>query len=246
MEKDKKKQAIKLCVLIFTIIIILVTAVTIMLKYEIEGDKNMPFNLSKMVIVSTAEGKEKKGNEKWNFDIIQNNDFYFYIDKNYKYHGSDTYIEKVRIENIQVIKEPKVGQIKAYMPNSVDGRLYSYDNEYIIEESLEYKGGAKSNSQTLEIGSQGGNILIRFSNTGLGKYTSNDEKEILHDGTLLKKIDLTSEDINFAVSFDFVLETKNGTYSANIQMDMPVGDIIENGTASIEKDNIEDIIFKRQ
>ena len=58
MDKDKKKQAIKfwVAISIFTIIILLV--VTIMIRYEVEGDKNMPFNLSKIIMVSTAEGTE--------------------------------------------------------------------------------------------------------------------------------------------------------------------------------------------
>ena len=67
------------------------------------------------------------------------------------------------------------------MPNSTDGRIYSYDDTYIIEEKLEYKGASKSNSQTLEIGNQGGNILIRFSNVNLGEYSSDKDKEIIHD-----------------------------------------------------------------
>ena len=246
METDKTKQTIKLCLAITVVIVILAIVAMIMIKYEVEGDKNMPFNLSKIMIVSTAEGVENEGKNKWNFNIYQNNDLYFYIDKNNHYKGNDTYIEKVRIENIQITRAPKAGEIKAYMPNSVEGRLYSYDNTYIIEEKLEYKGAGKSNSQTLEIGSQGGNVLIRFSNTNLGGYSSNDDKEIIHDGTLLKKLQLTQEDINFAVSFDFIIEVQNYKYKANIQLELPYGNIVENGTESIEKVDMEDIIFKRE
>ncbi len=65
MDKEKKKQIIKLCVavLVFAIIIILVAAV--MIRYQVEGDKNMPFNLSKIIIISTAEGNETKGDKKY-------------------------------------------------------------------------------------------------------------------------------------------------------------------------------------
>ena len=48
----------------------------IMIRYQVEGDQNMPFNLSKMVIVSTAEGVEAEGKNKWNFNVYQNNDVY--------------------------------------------------------------------------------------------------------------------------------------------------------------------------
>ena len=217
-----------------------------MIKYEVEGDKNMPFNLSKIVIVSTAEGVEIEGKSKWNFNIYQNNDIYFYIDKNNEYLGNSTYIENVRIENIQITKEPTIGEIKTYMPNSLEGRLYSYDNTYIIEEKLEYRGGVKSNSQTLEIGNQGGEALIRFSNTNLGAYSSDTDKEIIHDGTLLNKLELKKENINFTVSFDFIIEVQNHQYRANIKLEFPYGNIIEEGTAIYEKTDMSDVIFKRE
>jgi len=246
VETEKRKQMIKLCAAISIFVIILIIVGIIMIKYEVEGDKNMPFNLSKIVVVSTAEGVESKGKNKWNFDIYQNNDIYFYIDKNSKYHGNDTYIEKVRIENIQITKAPKIGEIKSYMPNSTEGRLYSYSDTYIIEEKLEYRGATKSNPQTLEIGSQGGKALIRFSNINLGNYSSNEDKQIIHDGTLLKKLNLTQEDVDFTVSFDFIIEIQNHQYRANIVLDLPKGNILENGTESIEKVDMSDVIFKRE
>lgn len=246
METDKIKQRLKLCLAIIIVVIILAIVGMIMIRYEVEGDKNMPYNLSKIMIVSTAEGVENEGENKWNFDVYQNNDLYFYIDKNDNYKGNDIYIEKVRIENIKIINAPKVGEIKAYMPNSTDGRLYSYNNSYIIEEKLEYSGAGKSNSKTLKIGSQGGNALIRFSNTKLGVYSSDKDKEIIHDGTLLQKLKLKQDDISFTVSFDFVIEVKNYEYRANITLDLPYGNIVENGTESIEKIDMNDIIFKRQ
>ncbi len=246
MEREKIKQMIKMWGAISVLVIIFIIVGTIMIKYEVEGDKNMPFNLSKIMIVSTAEGVESKGKNKWNFNVYQNNDIYFYIDKNNHYKGNDTYIEKVKIENIQITKAPKVGEIKAYMPNSTEGRLYSYDKAYIIEEKLEYKGAGKSNSQTLEIGSQGGNILIRFSNANLGVYSSNDDKQIVHDGTLLNKLNITKEDINFTVSFDLIIGVPNHDYRANIELELPHGNILENGTESTEKIDMKDVIFKRE
>ena len=244
MEKDKKKQVIKLCLAVSIIAVILIIVIAIIIKYQVEGDKNMPFNLSKMVIISTAEGIESEGNSKWNFNIFQNNDIYFYIDKNDQYMGNDKQIEKVRIENIQINK-PIRGEIKAYMPNSVEGRVYSYAEEYIVDNKLEYRGATKSNPQTLEVGNQGGNVSIRFSNVNLGQYTSNEDTEIVHDGTLLKKLGISQEDIKFNVSFDFVIQVSNYEYTANINLDLPYGNILEEGTSSLEKVDMSDIVFKR-
>lgn len=246
MGTERESQIIKLCIAISVMIIIFILVAIIMIKYEVEGDKNMPFNLSKIVMVSTAEGVESKGKNKWNFDIYQNNDIYFYIDKNERYNGNDTRIEKIRIENIQIISAPQQGEIKAYMPNSTDGRLYSYEDTYIVEDKLEYKGASKSDSHTLEIGNQGGNALIRFSNTNLGQYSSNDDTEIVHDGSLLKKINLTQDNIKFTVSFDFIIELSNHQYRANIKLDLPYGNILDDGTSSFEKTDMSDVIFKRE
>lgn len=160
MDKERTKQIVKLCFVAAIVVIIFVIVGIIMIKYEVEGDKNMPFNLSKIMIVSTAEGVEEDGENKWNFDVYQNNDVYLYIDKNEKYWGNEAHIDKVRIENIQVLESPQVGEIKAYMPNSTDGRLYAYDKNFIVNEKLEYKGASKSNPQTLEIGNQGGSALF--------------------------------------------------------------------------------------
>lgn len=246
MDKEKKKQTIKLCVAVTIFAIIIILVVAIMVRYQVEGDKNMPFNLTKIIMVSTAEGVETEGEKKWNFDVYQNNDIYLYIDKNENYLGEDKIIKSVRIENIQVTTAPTKGEVKTYMPNSVKGRLFSYGDEYIVGDSLEYKGAESSNYQTLEIGSNGGSILIRFCNTGLGDYSSDEEDEIIHDGTLLDRIETTQEDINFNVAFDLVITVDNCSYRANINMELPCGNITEEGTCSLEKTDMSDVIFKRE
>lgn len=246
MDKERKKQTIKLCVAVTIFAIIIILVVAIMVRYQVEGDKNMPFNLTKIIMVSTAEGVETEGEKKWNFDVYQNNDIYLYIDKNENYLGEDKIIKSVRIENIQVTTAPTKGEVKAYMPNSVEGRLFSYGDEYIVGDSLEYKGAESSNYQTLEIGSNGGSILIRFCNTGLGDYSSDEEDEIIHDGTLLDRIETTQEDINFNVAFDLVITVDNCSYRANINMELPCGNITEEGTCSLEKTDMSDVIFKRE
>ena len=247
MDKEKKKQIIKLCVavLVFAIIIILVAA--IMIRYQVEGDKNMPFNLSKIIIVSTAEGNETKGKKKWNFDVLQNNDVYIYIDRNENYWGEEKTIKSVRLENINISKTPSKGEIKVYMPNSVEGRIFDYSDEYLVQEGkLEYKGGIESNTQTLEIGTNGGSLLLSFSNTGLGTYSSDEDKEITHDGTLLKRLKATYEEVQFDVNFDLVITVDNCSYRTNMTLHMPCGDITEEGTCSIEQTDFSNLVFKRE
>lgn len=246
MDKEKKKQTIKLCIAVTLFAIIVILVVAIMLRYQVEGETNMPFNLSKIIIVSTAEGVETEGEAKWNFNVYQNNDLYIYIDRNEEYGGESKTIKSVRIENINITNAPSVGEVKVYMPNSVEGRIFSYDESYIVGESLEYKGAEVSNTQTLEIGSNGGSLLVRFCNTGLGEYSSDEEDEIIHDGTLLNNIEVSEEEIVFDVSFDLVISVDNCSYRANINMQLPCGNIVEEGTSSIEKTDMSDVVFKRE
>lgn len=246
MDKEKKKQMIKMSIAIIILVIIILLVITIMIRYQVEGDKNMPFNLSKVILISTAEGNETKGKKKWNFDVFQNNDIYFYIDKNENYWGEEKTIKSVAIENINITKAPIKGEIKTYMPNSVEGRLFDYSDEYMVNDKLEFKGAEKSNPQTLEIGSNGGNLLLSFSNTGLGTYSSDKDDEITHDGTLLEKIGVTNEEIGFEVSFDIVITVDNCSYRGNLNFKLPCGNLLEEGTCSIEKTNFDDVIFKRE
>ena len=243
MITEEKKQTIKFIVAVSILVLIIVFVGIIMIKYEVEGETNMPFKLSKILIIGSAEGIERqKSDSRWDFSIYQNNDVYFYIDSNTK--ENDLLIKNVKISNIQVIKAPKKGVVKAYMPNSAEGRLYSYDEQFLVGEKLEYKGASQSSSTNLEIGSKGGEALIRFSNTDITNYTSEKDKQITHDGTWLKKVNISEEDVKFTVCFDFTIETTKNKYKANITLELPTGSL-EEGSCNLEKTDMSDVIFKR-
>jgi len=243
LEQEKKKQMIKFWIAISILLITVVVIATIMIKYEVEGDQNMPFNLSKIILVSKAEGIQVEGETKWNFDIYQYNDVYLYIDKNEGYKGKNNIINNVRIENIQLLKTPEIGEVKTYMPNSTEGRKFDYSENYIIKNSLTYKGAIRSNYQTLEIGNQGGEILFSFVNTRLKKYSSN--KDNINHDTLLKECDVKNEELEFKASFDLIIELSNYSYKANITLDFPQGNIIHEGTGILEITDMSNIAFKR-
>lgn len=244
MYETRKKEKIKACIAIGIIVLAILITGIIVMKYHVEGDSNAPFKLSKVTIVSNAEGIENENaEEKWNLSIAQNNDIYFSIEKN-EYNSKEEIIESVSIENIR-ITEVKEGKIKIYMPNSGNGELFKNSDEFeVLNGSLTYKGAAKSNAKTLEIGNQGGTIIARISNTNIGSYISNDDEEIKHDGTMLKKINKNIDDIKFSVTFDLTINLKNKKYVANIALDLPCeGDLLEKGTAS--KEITDNLSFKR-
>ena len=131
------------------------------------------------------------------------------------------------------------------MPNSEEGRLFSYDEQFEVKEKLEYKGASQSSSTNLAIGSKGGTALIRISNTDIGNYTSDKDKQIEHDASLLEKIETNKEKIKFKVSFDFIIETTKAKYKSNIELELPTGNLGEEKNCYLEIDDTSDIIFKR-
>lgn len=179
---------------------------------------------------------------RWNLNIIQNNDVYIDIIKN-KNYGKEEIIEEIIIDNFKVEDEPQKGEISIYRPNS-ENLSFSNDEEYKVENKIEYKGSQKSDLNNLEIANQGGLIVLRYVNQNLGNYKT-DEEEIIHDGTLLNKIGLTNQDIQFKVSFDISIELNSGRkYKANVNLQMPSGNLVEEGTTNSQIDGNE-IVFKR-
>ena len=75
-----KKNLVKKCLFITGIVISLVIVVLIMKKYEIEGEKRLPFSISKIFLVSTVDGKVVDDPSNiWNIGVTQVNDIYICI-----------------------------------------------------------------------------------------------------------------------------------------------------------------------
>ena len=56
MITEKRKETIKLIVAVAILALVLLGVGVMMIKYEVEGETNMPYQLSKIVIVGTVEG----------------------------------------------------------------------------------------------------------------------------------------------------------------------------------------------
>lgn len=239
---DKIKTAIAFIILVLLIFI----AIVVTYKYSIEGETNMPFKLSKIVIGSMVVSSDNPiTNDGIENEIIQNNGIYFEIKKNEKYE-KDATIKSIEIANIQVTKPPKKGYIKTYIPNTTENKKFTYSNDYTLEENvLTYKGASKSDTTTLEINNQGGIIGIAFGNTKLGTYNIMNEETII-DGTMLKNMNITDEDIKFTVNFDFIINTNGKKYKTNIKLDLPPSEITQSGKSSLEITDTNKYIFKRE
>ena len=249
MIKDKiknltNKKSFHLCMIIIIIAVILFVVGIIILQYNVEGEKNMPFKLSKISIISTQEGLDSEVvDTKWAFQVYQSNDIYLYISKNENYDKTEI-IKSINIDNIKVeTKEQK--NVNIYKPDSQEEKVIFKNKEENKVQNLEYLGDLESNLKQLKISNQGGVIAFRVSNDNLTKYTTNDD-EVNHS-ELLKKAGMTEETLKEKISFDLKINLESGKeYKTTVTIDLPVEGVVENGTALKEITDLEDIVFKRE
>ncbi len=240
----KGKKILHICVILGIIVLILIIAGIIMLRYQVEGETNLPFELSKMIVVSTAESNEIEAvaDTKWNFSVNQYNDIYLEIQKNDEY-TKNINIKNITFENFVIEKNSGAENIKLYRANS-EGKVVE-DEAHLVGSSLTYKGEKETNLDELKISNQGSIILLRSVNQNVCEVRSNDE-EIIHDGTLLAKGNANSEDLNYKLSFDVVIETSRDIkYKGTISIELPTGDVQTQGKTQLEKTDFSDVIFKR-
>lgn len=240
----KKIEIIKRCIFIFFIIIILMGVASVMLKYEVEGEKNLPYNLSKILVVSTVEGiQNDDGQNIFNINVKQANDLYLYIDKT---DSTDETIKQITLTNFNINKAPQKGQLAIYRPTGEINNLYTYSEQNYFGSSLTYTGSAIDDLKTLEISNNGGVIGCRISLDDLGIFVSNETTEIVYDGSLLQNLGITVDDIKFNISFDIQIETsENVTYQGTISIDLPAQDLIEKGSSNFEITDFGNVVFKR-
>ena len=230
--------------MIITIIAIIFFIVGILiLRYNVEGEKNMPFELTKISVISSSDGISKETvDTRWKFDLYQYNDIYLYIDKNNNYEGTET-ITSILINNI-VVEGQNSNKIKIYKPDSeAEQQIYINEEENVVQEIV-YAGGMESNLKNLEISNQGGLVSFRCSYDNLMEYAT-DELEI-NNQQLLSKAGITNEQLQAKLTFDFTISTQSGKqYQTNISLDIPIGDVVGQGTTSEEITDMSDFIFKR-
>lgn len=243
-EITNKKAFHIIVITIIMIVLLFILGITI-LDYNENGESNMPFNISKISIISTSEGFDKvsEGN-KWAFDINQNNDIFVYIKKNEGYGKTET-IKNIILDNFQIEKQSEKGEMKIFKPDISSETQIFTNKEENVQNSLEYIAGTESNFKNLQISNQGDKLAFRYSNVNVASYESNEEAEINH-AELLKKAGVTMEDIKGTLSFDITISLDSGKiFKATVSLELPVGDIIENAQQSLEITDFSNVVFKR-
>ena len=125
MIRDKLKQRIKFSIIMLIIAIAISAATFSIMIYQVEGEKEVPFELKKIIVISSASvsdvnndgmvNSETVGNQEvpteqqqnaeqqqkylWEKNVIQTNDICILLNKNEQFK-EDQIIKSVKIENI--------------------------------------------------------------------------------------------------------------------------------------------------
>ena len=243
MDNRTKNKMLKLSLTITITILVIFIAMMWLLTYHEEGETNIPFKISKIILVSSTDGVQHENSQaQWALDVNQNNDIYLYIDKN-KNYGKTELIENVKITNFNISKQTENGEIKIYKPSAEENKMFNNIQEFEVKE-LTYMGDLESNIKQSKISNQGGLIVFRCANNKISQYLADNVAEVNYN-QLLQMTNVNQEDLKINISFDIEIKIVNKkTYQATISLDLPTGDIITNGRTNLEITDLEDIVFK--
>lgn len=244
--KTNTKNILKRSLFLTFVLIAITIVISIVIRYDVEGEKKLPYSISKILVTSHAfadDNENKAEGTIWDINLKADNNIYIYIDKNDD-ETKET-IKSIKISNFKISNNPKIGNIKIYRPTGdLGNNLYQYSEQNYLDSEIIYTGANVDTLKNLEIRNEGGMIGFRVSLEDLGNYTSNES--VTYNGSLLSEIGVTNEDMKFSISFDLVITLDNNvSYTGNFSLDLPVGDIINEDEPHIELTDFSDVIFKR-
>ena len=244
MEQGIRKKIFHICMFISIIAIIFFIVGIIILKYHVEGEKDMPFEITNIKIISSVEGIDQENKqEKWNISINQNNDIYIYIEKNQNYKKTEV-IENIILDNFVITRKNEIGTNKIYMPSNNVTRIFE-NTESFSTQSIKFDGDIEQNIKELKISNQGGLLVFRIANDNVGTYVSNEDEEIKHN-ELLQKINIKESDFEEEVSFDITINlSSEKSYKAKIKLNITPSDFSKDGSSYQEINDLSNIVFKR-
>lgn len=161
IQTNKNKKVNDVCIIIFFLCLALTIVFCLMYKYHVEGETNMPFNITKLIVISSAKTKELEKNEEgYQANIMQNNDIYIAIEKNENYKKEDA-IKNITINNFNLLEKGNIGTLKIYRPSTSE-RIYEYIDNYKTEDKLEFIGDLNTNLKmdNMTISNQGRTFRI--------------------------------------------------------------------------------------
>ena len=240
----KNHKAFHFAIFLIIIVVILFFLGVTILRYNVEGETNMPFILTKISVVSQSEGTDiETQGTRWAFDVNENNDIYIYIDKNSDYDKQEL-IKSVKIDSINVDKMPNLGETNFYHTDLDEENVIFKNEDENKADVFEYTAGEETNLKEMQISNQVGILAFRYNIAKIAEYTS-DETEINHI-ELLKKANISIEDLKSIISFNLTIILESGReFQTTITLNLPIDTVVEDGVASNEFTDMSNFVFKR-
>ena len=244
MYQRTSKKIFRICIFITIIVAIFFTIGIIILKYHVEGERDLPFKISNIKIISSVEGIDQiNKQEKWNMVINQNNDIYLYIEKNEDYRDTEV-IEDIVLDNFFINRKKEIGTNNIYMPSNTASYIFENNEDYKAQH-IKFGGDLEQNIKDLKISNQGGLLVFRVANDNIGTYISNEDEEIKHN-ELLKKINIKESDFEAEITFDITINlSSKRSYKANINLEVIPSNFSKEGSSYQEIEDLSNIVFKR-
>lgn len=240
-----KKDIIKKCLFFSFLIIAITIVISIVVKYNVEGEKTLPYKLDKLLIISRLDTENNNDETNlWNINLNQNNNIFIYLSKT---NNTNETIKEIKLENFKITSKPKIGNIKIYRPTGDLNNLYEYSKQDYLNSNITFEGSSVDTLKNLEIGNTGGMLGFRISLENFGNYISNNaDEELIYDASLLQKAGVNLEDTKFSISFDILISlNSNITYKGTIDLNLPTENIIDDPESFIEITNFDNVVFKR-
>lgn len=246
MESETKKKVLKKYIFIAFLLIAISISILLMVKYNVEGEKNLPYKLEKIIVKSSIDAQSRQSENLWDLELLQNNDVYVYIAKNNNI-ASEEKIQSIKFNNIVVKKKTDLGKVKILLPTSnVIKTNYLNSTEDYFSKGFEYQGNTIDNMEKQEICQDGGMLAFRISNQEIGEYIANEGDEIQYNKTLLEKAGIEEKDLQFEIELDMIIQLdKDEKYKGTIKFDLPVDTFENKGIVDKEITDFSKVIFKR-
>ena len=243
MELKSKKKVLKKYAFIAFLVIAIIISILLMVKYNVEGEKNLPLTLKEIDIISTIYAQSTNGENILESSVEQDNDIYIMCQKNEKI---DSKVESIKIENLKVEKTSELGTIKILKPTSNEKLNYFKNStEDFRGKTLEYFAGISDDMERQEFYQDGGTIAFRISNQELGTYILT-EDGIEYNENLLEQLGTSSEEIKLKVTFDIILVVSdNEQYKGTVNLELPIESFGKKGEVKGRITDFKDVIFKK-
>lgn len=213
MEKNSNKINIISIIIVIIIIIVSITIVIIQKnKYNAIDKISNYVNLDSSAIMYTAKGERRAESEKDFIKISQISDVLINVEDMKHEKTKENDIKKVKINNIQVTKQPKKGEISVISPSDNINKLYTIAGENQIGKELTYIPDNSGNAK----------ILFRIVNRDIEEKEVQKDAVIENNINLLKDNNVNIEDISFILEYDFsIILNNNKTYKKHVILSIP-------------------------